>query len=106
MAIPWCVGGDFNKVLFFQEQNKASRRLRGMDVFGDFVDRNELVNVTLRGTRFTWSNFQANPSLSKLDRFLVSTSWDNLFSPVISDALPRPSSNHTPILLKGGEVVR
>lgn len=56
--------------------------------------------------RFTWSNFQDHPSLSKLNRFLISIDWDNLLSPVSVSALPRPGLDHTPILLKGGEVQR
>lgn len=49
----WCIGGDFNEVLFINERNKATRRTRGMDSFGDFVDRNELIDVPLLGVHFT-----------------------------------------------------
>lgn len=55
--IPWCVGGDFNEVLFLNDRNRATRRTRGMDTFGDFVDRHELIDVHMTGARFTWSNF-------------------------------------------------
>lgn len=79
------------------------RMTKGMDLFCDFVDRNELINLHLSGARFTWSNFQGNPSLSKLDRFLVSVDWEELFSPISVSALPRPGSNHNLLLLKGGE---
>lgn len=68
--ILWCIRGDFNEVLFMEEQNRATRKTRGMDTFGDFVDQNELIDVPLLGARFTWSNFQKSSSLSKLDRFL------------------------------------
>lgn len=59
-----------------------------MDIFEDFVDRNDLIDVHLVGARFTWSNFQDNLSLSKLDRFLVSTDCDDFFSPMSVSALP------------------
>lgn len=55
--IPWCIGGDFNEVLFLDERNRATRRTRGMDVFRDFVYQNELIDVPSSGACFTWSNF-------------------------------------------------
>lgn len=61
--------------------------------------------MPLSGDRFT-SNFQDRPSLSKLVRFLISTDWDDLFSPDNVSALPRPGLDHMPILLKGGEEYR
>lgn len=104
--LPWCIGGDFNEIIFLEERNRATRRTRGMDLFCDFVDRNELIDVQMSGVRFTWSNFQERPALSKLDRFLISTNWDDYFSTVSVYVLPRPGSNHSPILLKGGEEIR
>lgn len=40
--------------------------------------------------------------MSKLDRFLVSRDWDDLFPQVCVCAMLRPGSDHTPLLLKGG----
>lgn len=101
--LPWCIGGDFNEVLYLEERNRATRRTQGIDEFCDFVDRNELVNVPISGARFTWCNFQGDPALSKLDKFLVSGEWEDLFSHMCVCALPRPGSNHTPLMLKGGD---
>lgn len=35
--LPWCIGGDFNEVLYVRERH-SGRRTRGMDCFGNFVD--------------------------------------------------------------------
>lgn len=43
--LSWCIGGDFNEDLFINERNKATRRTRGMDSFGDFVDCNEFIDM-------------------------------------------------------------
>lgn len=99
--MPWCIGGDFNEVLFLKERNKAIRRTRGMDMFCDFVYRKELIDVQMSGAKFTWSNFQDRPTLSKLDRFLISTDWDDYLSPINVCALLRSGSDHMLILLKG-----
>ena len=42
--------------------------------------------------------------MSKLDRFLVSEDWEGHFKGVVQSTLPRPVSDHFPILLDGGGV--
>ncbi|RVW19879.1 hypothetical protein CK203_110843 [Vitis vinifera] len=55
---------------------------------------------------FTWSGGLNNQSWARLDRFLVSPSWLDQFSGVIQRRLPRPVSDHFPILLEGGGLRR
>ena len=42
--------------------------------------------------------------MSRIDRFLVSGDWESYFSRVIQSTLPRPVSDHFPILLYGGGI--
>lgn len=81
--LPWCIGGDFNEVLYMEERNRAIRRTRGMKEFCEFVDGNDLINIPMTWARFTWSNSQERSSLSKLDRFLISIEWEEYFDSVI-----------------------
>lgn len=55
------MGGDFNKVLYAEERNRGSRRTGGMEMFGDFMDNNNLLDVLISSTYFTLSNFQEDP---------------------------------------------
>lgn len=43
--------------------------------------------------------------MSKLDRFLISVEWNEIFDPVFVHALPRVGSDHIPIMTKGGEIL-
>ena len=43
--------------------------------------------------------------MSRIDRFLVSGDWESYFSRVIQGTLPRPVSDHFPILLDGGGII-
>ncbi|KAK9286378.1 hypothetical protein L1049_014773 [Liquidambar formosana] len=70
-----------------------------MRLFSDFVESNELIDPPLIGGWFTWLNNREVPSISRLDRFLFSPSWEEHFPRVTQVALPRPLSDHIPLLL-------
>ncbi|KAL4198432.1 hypothetical protein AMTRI_Chr03g140160 [Amborella trichopoda] len=74
--------------------------------FIDFITRNELIDIPLQGGLFTWSNHSPNPTLSKLDRFLFSTSWEEFVPSSIALALPKPVFDHCPMLLDTNAVQR
>lgn len=54
--------------------------MRFMVDISDFIMRNFLVDLLLLGGRFTWFNGRARSAMSKLDRFIVSTEWDEHFT--------------------------
>ena len=49
----------------------------------------ELFDPPLRNASFTWSNLQDVPICKRLDRFLFTFEWDNLFPHCTQEALPR-----------------
>ena len=65
-----------------------------------------MIDLPLLDGQFTWSNNQDPPSKSQLDRFLVSTDWEDQFSHLVQKALPRFVSDHCPILLDSGTFIR
>jgi hypothetical protein len=56
--------------------------------FSEFISEQSLLNLPLMRGRFTWSSNQDNPSMSRLDKFLVSLEWDAQFSSAIQSLLP------------------
>ncbi|KAK2975193.1 hypothetical protein RJ640_022085 [Escallonia rubra] len=54
---------------------------------------------TAGGAKYTWTNNQRNPIMSRLDRFFISADWENHFKNVAQKALPRVISDHSPIIL-------
>ncbi|KAL4192452.1 hypothetical protein AMTRI_Chr06g194310 [Amborella trichopoda] len=102
----WCLGGDFNVTRWSYEQNSFTSISQDMRDFTDFLTRNELIDSPLQWSQFTWSNHSPNPTLSKLDCFLFSTSWEECFPGSIALALPKPGSDHCPILLDTNAVQR
>ncbi|XP_028059328.1 uncharacterized protein LOC114263032 [Camellia sinensis] len=55
---PWCMGGDFNEIRFLGERKGCSRRDRGMNDFNELIDQLNLVDLPMKGRRFTWCNAQ------------------------------------------------
>jgi hypothetical protein len=47
---------------------------------------------------FTWYNNQETPTLVKLDRALMSRSWENIFPLAKIKKLPRNLSDHNPLV--------
>ena len=56
-------------------------------------------NIPLQGGPFTWRGGHNNHSMSRLDRFLITADWECRFNNVVQSILPRPVSDHCPILL-------
>ena len=55
--------------------------------------------VELSDRLYTWSNKQLNPILARLDRVFTNNALNLAFLMTNLSSLPRPTSDHTPILL-------
>lgn len=69
---PWCVGGDFNEILFPSDRKGQSRITRNSKCFHDWIAEFALIDLPLPNLQHTWSNFRINASCSKIDRFFIS----------------------------------
>ena len=96
---PWCLGGDFNEILSPYERARGGQYTPPMKRFAEIVNELGLRDLPLQGGLLTWSGGRNGRSKSRLDRFLVSSDWESQFSNVAQRSLPRPISDHFPILL-------
>ena len=96
---PWCIGGDFNMVLSPNERNKEGRFSHSMRRFSKVMNELGLRDLPLQGEPFTWRGGLNNQCMSHPDRFLVTADWESQFNNMIQSTLPRPVSNHCPVLL-------
>ena len=103
---PWCLGGDFNIILFQKERSRQRRLTAAIRRFAQIIDELGLVDLPLQGGLFTWNGGQNDQSWARLDRFLMTQNWLDQFSGVLQSKLPRPISDHFPILLEGGGLRR
>ncbi|XP_034697243.1 uncharacterized protein LOC117923106 [Vitis riparia] len=103
---PWCVAGDFNAILSPEECNRGGRLNSIMRRFAEVKEDLELKDLPMVGGPFTWTGGAGNQSSSRLDRFLVNEEWDSHFGDARQFLLPRPVSDHFPILMDGGGMRR
>jgi exonuclease III len=72
--IDWIVMGDFNFIRSPNDRNKPGGDVNDMLLFNDAISNFGLVELPLKGRKFTWSNMQKEPLLERLDWFFTSAS--------------------------------
>jgi hypothetical protein len=95
----WMLIGDFNMILRASEKNNDNLHRNIMGRFRDFVDDLELREIYMHGRLFTWSNQRQHPTMSRLDRALVSIDWELSYPDSLLQALSSAVSDHTPLHL-------
>lgn len=71
----WCLTSEFNLIRCPIERFSGEFHRGNMQRFSNFISENNLLDLLLRGGRFTWSNNHEIPTFSKLDRLLVSNGF-------------------------------
>ena len=72
-----------------------------MASFKAVIDDLNLKEIGLNGRRFTWSNEQDNPTLTRINILFCTTDWELTFPTCFLHSLPSLMSDHTPLLLQG-----
>ncbi len=101
----WTVMGDFNVLLSSSDKNGPTSNADFILDFRGAISDIGLIDLPIRNKSFTWSNGRRYPTLKRLDRVFVSKSWSLFFPRSSLRALPRPRSDHTPLLLSASAFV-
>jgi hypothetical protein len=96
---PWMILGDFNMILHAEDKNNDRLDRNMMARFRHFVHEHEMRDLYLHGRLYTWSNERESPTLTRIDRALVSVDWDLLHPDAFLQALSSSVSDHAPIHL-------
>ncbi|PVH62666.1 hypothetical protein PAHAL_3G362700 [Panicum hallii] len=96
------LGGDFN--LIRKESEKSSELYNHTLIaqFNELIGKHLLREVTRVGSKYTWTNKQLAPVLVNLDRFLMTSDWEDRFPLCLAWGLTRVGSDHSPIILDSG----
>lgn len=96
--------GDLNVIKITHEKNRPSIIIRSMRDFNSFMNQNDFCNSPLMNAKFTWTDGREPSLLSRLDRFLVSSCWEENYPHFTQEAIPKIASDHWPIMLNTSKV--
>ncbi|GKV04538.1 hypothetical protein SLEP1_g16691 [Rubroshorea leprosula] len=99
----WLVAGDFNTVRNVTERKGRLGETQDMEDFNHFVEGTGLTDVRLRNRKFTWYRPDGT-SMSRLDRFLLSTEMSLLGRDWTQVGVRRSISDHYAIILTSRHV--
>ncbi|KAL6182497.1 hypothetical protein ACLB2K_043916 [Fragaria x ananassa] len=99
---PWLLGGDFNEIMSsIEKEGGQIRAERQMDGFREVLNVCNLKDLYYTGPCFTWrGNRHGAEVKERLDRFLGSSTWLQLFPTSKVTHLPPNESDHLPILIQ------
>jgi exonuclease III len=97
----WLLLGDFNLITKASDKNNLNINRRLIGKFRAARDFLVLKDMRMDGRRFTWSNAQADPVLTKIDHVFCTADWDALFPDAHLQAITSACSDHAPFFLQG-----
>lgn len=73
-----------------------------MLAFDEAISNQALIEIPLKGRKYTWSNMQDAPLLEKLDWCFTSESWTLSFPSTMAFPLAKTTSDHGSIMITIG----
>jgi hypothetical protein len=91
--------GDFNLIRSPRDRNKAGGNINEMLLFNEAIGNLGLVDIPLKGGKFTWSNMQNSPLLQRLHWFFSYVAWTASFPNTMATPLAMITSYHVPCVI-------
>jgi hypothetical protein len=92
----WLVMGDLNLISSTWDKNNGRINRAMMNRFQKAIDHLQVRELNLVGKKFTWSNNQAAPTMTRIDKVFCTPDWESLYD---KSALSKPSSPLSQIIV-------
>jgi hypothetical protein len=94
--------GDINFIRSPSNRNKPGGDINNIFLFNEAISYLGLVELPLKGRKFTWSNMQNDSLMERLYWFFTSSSWTVSYPSTFVYPLVKPTSDHLPSVLAIG----
>ncbi|KAL4379926.1 hypothetical protein GQ457_02G020200 [Hibiscus cannabinus] len=98
----WCVIGDVNIVADQSEKEGGNPvSISQTKCFLDFLDVSGMIELPIKGGRYTWTNMRSNSGsiAERLDKVIMSNEWSMAFPKAIGILEAAVASDHNPIVV-------
>jgi len=95
-SVNWLIVGDFNLYRSPVDRSRPGGDHNEMYLFNEAISYFGIVEIPLKGKRFTWSNKQFRPLLERLDWFFTSVAWTIIYPNTFAFSLVMETSDHVP----------
>ena len=85
-------------IRFTSEKDKSNVLSKYSKTFNSIIACYDIIDLDMTGGKFIWSNNHTPPTLERLDRVIVSKSWEDIFPSVMVYKLPREVPDHNPLI--------
>jgi hypothetical protein len=99
LGTKWLALGDFNQIHHACDKNNLNIDRGRLTRFRDTLNACDLKDIHLQNRKFTWSNEQDSPTMSRIDAFFSNEAWDLTHDDHVLHALSSSLSDHCPLLL-------
>lgn len=95
----------FNYFRYSHNRSREGCNINDTLLFNEAISKHALIEISLKGRRFTWSNMQEAPLLEKLDWCFTSEAWTLKYPSTFAYPLAKIISDHVPIRIKIGSAI-
>ena len=96
----WLLLGDFNFMRSMDNRNKPGGDINDMFIFNEVIGHLGLIELPIKGRKYTWTNMQTAPLLEQIDWFFTTPSWTCSFPNTMVLPLARTTSDHVPCVVQ------
>ena len=86
-------------IRFTSEKDKSNVLSKYSKTFNSIIACYDIIDLDMTGGKFICSNNHTPPTLERLDRVIVSKSWEDLYPMDMVHKTPREVSDHNPLIL-------
>jgi len=94
--------GDFNFYRSLSDRNKSGGNINDIMIFNEIISNLGLLEIPLKGRKYTWSNMQDDPLLEQIDWVFTSANWISVYPDTLLLPLARPTADHIPCKIQIG----